>query len=1011
VATLLVTPWGADLDRRWRDAAFAGHVTASRWCLCFNGQALRLVDAANGYARSYVEFDLDALKDDDVSFDVLWSVMRADSFVPDAGGAAPIERLVTASIDCGEAISVALRHGVLESVGLLLTALSPRPRAWHPLPGAPALAVTFEQALTIVYRVLFLLFAEAHHLVPDWHPVYREQYTIERLKHLAMTGASPRGLWEALQAISRLAHAGCEAGDLRVTPFNGRLFSPVVTPLAERRTVADEVARDALVALTTTRPRTGGRELIAYGDLGVEELGAVYETVLDYTPEIRRERDDSAWRVELQRGGRLRKDSSTFYTPRTLTDALVRRTLAPLVRDRDADAILSLRVLDPSMGSGAFLVAACRFLAHAYEEAAIAEGRCLPGDMCDQERARIRRTIAQRCLCGVDINPRAVQLARLSLWLTTLAADCPLTFLDHHLRCGDSLIGASPNDVRRQPPGGSSRRVRELPLLDADALQHLLSDLVAVRDRIAREPGDTLEAVRAKERALARLAAPDHDLATWTAVCDLWCAAWFWEDGALDTRTYGDLATKLQTRTSMLPSPVADQRLARAREIAERLRCFHWTLEFPEMFFDAGGASLGNLAGFDAIVGNPPWDMIRADPPSTDRRHVKQLTRFLRESGVFDATSDGHANRYQLFIERALQLAKSGGRIGLVVPAGLAIDRGSAALRRRLLLNCDTDEMLGFDNRDGMFPIHRSTRFLVLTTTKGGETRGLRCRFGLRSADALEQPRKSAPEIVLTPQLLRRISGNELAIPELRSPIDLAIVERIASRFPTLAGNDGWRAKFSRELNATDDKGLFVRDPAAWPVIEGKDLAPFSVTIRGDGFRIPAAEAERAIGRRPPRRLAFRDVASATNKLTLIAAILPERSVSVHTVFCLKTTLALRVQYFLSATLNSFVANYLIRMRVTTHVGAGPVERLRVPLCAVGSDDFEALVALAEQLETSEGRDVAAYVQLQARVAALYEMNEPEWAHIVSTFPLIEAEVREAALAAFSDSVPRRNRR
>ena len=150
-----------------------------------------------------------------------------------------------------------------------------------------------------------------------------------------------------------------------------------------------------------------------------------------------------------------RKESGTFYTPRSLADYLVRETLAPLTATATADRILSLRVLDPAMGSGAFLVSACRFLAHAYEQALAREDRPLPAT--DAARAEIRRTIARQCLFGVDLNPMAVQLARLSLWLTTLTTDAPLTFLDHHLRAGDSLVGASLDDLARRRPAWPMR--------------------------------------------------------------------------------------------------------------------------------------------------------------------------------------------------------------------------------------------------------------------------------------------------------------------------------------------------------------------------------------------------------------------------------------------------------------------------------------------------------------------------------------------------------------------------
>ena len=170
----------------------------------------------------------------------------------------------------------------------------------------------------------------------------------------------------------------------------------------------------------------------------------------------------------------LRKQSGTFYTPQALTEFVVRRTLAPLVAGRSADEILALRVVDPAMGSGAFLVAACHFLAGAYEQALVEEGRAGSPDFDDAERANARRLVAERCLAGVDLNPTAVQLARLSLWLTTLASGKPLSFLDHRLRHGNSLVGAAPADLARVRAHHGHREPAALPLFDDLDLEHSL---------------------------------------------------------------------------------------------------------------------------------------------------------------------------------------------------------------------------------------------------------------------------------------------------------------------------------------------------------------------------------------------------------------------------------------------------------------------------------------------------------------------------------------------------------
>src|SRR5260221_5147503 len=166
------------------------------------------------------------------------------------------------------------------------------------------------------------------------------------------------------------------------------------------------------------------------------------------------------------------------------------------------------------MGSGAFLVAACRYLAGAYEAAVVAEGAVARADVTAGDRAASRGAVAQRCVYGVDLNPTAVQLARLSLWLCTLAADRPLTFLDHHLRAGNTLAGARAVDVARQPPGPGRRRPPSpLPLFAADDLTLRLASTVSPRLTLARQPDDSAAIVHGKERVIDELAGAAAPLA------------------------------------------------------------------------------------------------------------------------------------------------------------------------------------------------------------------------------------------------------------------------------------------------------------------------------------------------------------------------------------------------------------------------------------------------------------------------------------------------------------------
>ena len=1013
-ATAIAVAWGASLAGGRRPAVIHAAASDARWCLCCNGRTLRIVDGRDTWIRDWLDIDLGTLAVDPATQSVVWSLARAEAMALDP----PIlDHAVLLSARHGTDVCRALGAGVLDALRLVLEGLAGHggmPPSGRQRREAASPALRFEHSLTVLYRVLFLLFAESRSLVPVWHPLYRDRYSIEAIVDVLLTGRRYRGLGSALQAIARLAHAGCAAGELRVTAFNGRLFAPSHAAAFERTRVDDERLGRAVVAVATTPARNGARARIAYRDLDVEQLGAVYERVLDYQPA------SSPGDGPLVRTGDRRKATGTFYTPRALIGSLVRRTLDPLLAGRSADEMLALRVLDPAMGSGAFLVGACSHLAASVEAALVAEGRWQAHDVTAADRVALTRRIAATCLFGVDLNPMAVQLARLSLWLAALAADKPLSFLDHHLVAGDSLVGATPADVARQPSamGRRRRRAAPLPLLDDGALADATGEAVRVRLRLTDEPDDSAEAVRSKETRLAAMLAAASPLGRWRRVLDLWCAGWFWAEGAPPPRgAFAAIADDILHGRRALPAHLQDPVLRHAQAIAGERRFLHWPLAFPEVFVDAAGAPLASQ-GFDAIVGNPPWDMVRGDSGDDDvrsgrRLEARQLTDYVRESGVYRLGSRVHTNRYQLFVERALQLVKSGGRLGLVLPSGILSDAGAAPLRRHLLDGAQVDEIAGLDNRAGIFPIHRSVRFVLLTCTAGRPTTRIRCRFGVSDPAALERADDGAEEpIVLTRALLARVSGaDDLGVPELASAADLRLVERISATFPPLSSASGWDVRFGRELNASDDRAAFVPfsgSAAARPIVEGKQVGPFRAALdRSHSELRPGSGA----GARAPRRwrLAYRDVASATNRLTLIAAVLPPRAATTHTLFCLKTPLPEPAQHVLCALLNSYVANYLIRMRVNTHVTVALVARLPMPVVRDGDPAFHRLSGLARRLASGATpvEDSGDYAELQAIAATLYGLNAEELEHVLCTFPLVRADVKARVVDAFAAATAR----
>ena len=415
-------------------AADGGSAPTARRCAC--------MDVTRAYTQRAIDFDLERIEEDDRA------LARPGRRPRRAAPSLRSPRWRRSSRDTEQhraAVGRSLQAGVEDRADAARRGIRPPPR-----PAARALDAALADALTIVYRILFSCCSPRRAAsCRSGIPIYRDSYTIESLRPVA-EGRRPaqrasgrrcrrsRGWRTAAAPPARCAWcrstAACSRRRRRRSP---RSFA-----------LDDRVARDVLLAVTT-RPGADRRERITYADLGVEQLGAVYERVLDYAPAV-----DGRSRSRSRRSGR-RKDTGTFYTPRAMTEYLVRRTLAPLVRGRDARAhpVAARRRSGDGQrrlpGRGVPLPrrrlrrrADCR---REPSRAPTSRRRTAPA---------FRRVVAQRCLYGVDLNPTAVQLARLSLWLCTLAADRPLTFLDHHLRAGNSLAGARAG--RRRAPAARS---------------------------------------------------------------------------------------------------------------------------------------------------------------------------------------------------------------------------------------------------------------------------------------------------------------------------------------------------------------------------------------------------------------------------------------------------------------------------------------------------------------------------------------------------------------------------
>ena len=865
-----------------------------------------------------------------------------------------LHALVAASDRHAAGVCRSLRDGVLAASGEVLQALvfrtatsrahaaTTRIRARRSVD----LDVAFEQALTIVYRILFLLFAEARALVPLWHPIYRESYSLEALRDIAerdRTGLGPvgraardrapgacglprrRSARDAVQrpavragahAARRAARSGRRRGQKAVLALSTRPAPDRGGPRAHR---LPRPRRRAARALCTRRCSTTSRSIDG--------------------------------RQSLARGRRrasARRPARSTRRSR-IADYLVRRTLGPLVRDAAPErhpAAAGRRSGDGQRrvsrggvpvpgerirgGAGAIRRTVTR--ATSATQSGPASGAPSPSAACTASISTRWRCSSRGCRCGWPRwPPTAAELSRPS----SAGRRQPARRVARQ-----SSPAAEPRAIA--PPA------QPLPLFDDDANRRGAAQALPVRFALEAMPDDTLEQVQAKERTFAALTgaiggalameAGRRPVVRGVVRARRRCCAC--------VRVRRACPTQILTGRSALPPKTASRYLDAAEETSRRRRLFHWELEFPEVFFDRDGHAIAarRLRRRDrqSAVGHDSRRRRRRPiARSRARADIAPVLRFTRDAGVYQSQSDGHANRYQLFVERAIALTRAGGRFGLVLPV-----RPRDRPRQRAAAPTPASPSATSTRSSAWRTIAASSRFiaasgfLLLTATQGSPTRcdrvpARRRRSGRRwhrSATSRRTPRRGF-RCASRRRCSNGCPARASCCRDLRTPADLAIVERAAALFPPLGSAAGWSARFGRELNASDDRGAFRDGGHGLPVVDGKHLEPFHVALERVNRTITAADARRLLrsDRHARPRLAYRDVASATNRLTLIAAVLPAGCVSTHTVFCLRTPLPPRDQHFLCGLFNSFVVNYLVRLRVTTHVTTAAVEQLPDP--------------------------------------------------------------------------------
>jgi hypothetical protein len=810
-----VYPIGQNLDKtvaekRWKASPAMRmmellRATGVRLGLVTNGEQWMLVDAPRGETTGFISWYASLWFEEQLTLRSFRSLLNARRFfsVPDKE---TLEGMLADSVNEQQEVTDQLGYQVRRAVEVLIRSIdkADQERGRALLQGIKE-SELYEAALTVMMRLVFLFSAEERGLLLLGDPLYDQHYAVSTLRAQLREIADQHGeevlerrfdAWCRLLATFRAVYSGIQHDRLRLPAYGGSLFDPERFPFLEgRRDSATEHTESAeknieesplpisnrtvlhlLEALQILRMPVpgGGKEprRLSFRSLDVEQIGHVYEGLLDHTavradeivlglagsrdkePEVglssliaeqaKGQERFAAWLAEntgrtenavrkslsaaldsfqIQRlksacgndarvfdqvapfagliraddfetpmvilqgnvyvtAGVTRRATGTHYTPRSLTEPVVQHTLEPLVyigvaeglpreawKLRSAAEILAIKVCDMAMGSAGFLVQADRYLAERLMEAwAIAsEGgiqitpdgmpsKGLPGETLlpkdeDERMILARRLVADRCLYGVDKNPLAVEIAKLSLWLTTMAKGRPFSFLDHALKCGDSLVGASADDFLRWAHGYQNSA---MTLFD----EQLRLQLETARHKRRELEAFEVKDVRDSELKAALLKEADAAMAHVKRGCDLLTGARLLglSDRDIEELQLGLLfpymAGELDGDFDSGKHPDA----ARALNIAKKEYTFHWEFEFPEVF---------EKGGFSAFVGNPPF--LGGKRISTN--FGDEYLSFLKTTW---SHTKGSADLCAYFFLRTFENINSTGNIGLIATNTIA---------------------------------------------------------------------------------------------------------------------------------------------------------------------------------------------------------------------------------------------------------------------------------------------------------------------------------------------------
>jgi hypothetical protein len=930
-----------------------------RWGILTNGGRWRLYYAgARSVSEQFFEIDLAALLDIEGQGDLLAPrsladkrhalrvfalIFRREAFLPSPTDQRTFHQR---AIDEGKFYEERVANDLSD---LVFTQLYPLlARSIAAADEKASLEDVRQAALILLYRLLFILYAEDRDLLPVNDPRY-DDYGLRDNVRMAIgdrkdkndifSSAAAR-YWSTLDDLCRAIDKGDRS--IGLPPYNGGLFDADRTPLLTKIRLPDSVMAEVIDKLSFER-KDGERKYINYRDLSVQQLGSIYERLLEH--EVVREGPI----VDIRPNIFARKGSGSYYTPDDLVSLIIRETLEPLIASRmqafkdkalelasskqeeglkltalkrldPAERLLDLRICDPAMGSGHFLMSLVDYLSdqviaamaetetlvewtsedHPYISPLADRIEAIRNTILGNAEARqwtvdpeqlddrhiIRRMVLKRCVYGVDKNPMAVELAKVALWLHSFTVGAPLSFLDHHLRCGDSLFGSwVKTGIDKATAYGS-------PLLLHDSVQsayssaasmHVIEGLPDAEIAEAHRSQEIFEGVQVMTKPLNAFLSVLHAI-EWQHLKG--------KDNIIALKSFfggefGDPISIAMGKAEPTPPGVgkdaqamkahlsAAEKFARflpilndARMLIAEERFLHWQVTFPGVWSDWQADAL--TGGFDAIIGNPPWDrmklqqvewfaarrpeiaraqrasdretMIAAlekakDPLARDYTKASSRaeagTHMARNVGDYPLLSGGDINLYSLFVERAMRLVKPEGMVGLLTPSGIASDLTASKFFKGVATEGRLKAFYDFENRRTrynvrpFFPdVDSRFKFSAMIASPKLTFSAAECAFFLQDVSELADPERRFP---LTAADFARVNPNTGTAPIFRSRRDAALTTRIYANAQVLVDRSGgdeqkaWPVKYIRMFDMTNDSSLFrtrmelEEKEGAWP--------------------------------------------------------------------------------------------------------------------------------------------------------------------------------------------------